>query len=175
MQNNERFLLDSDVLIAAKNLHYNPKYCVAFWEWILSAHQFGKIHSIDKVRDELQVGKEEDALHAWSQLPELSGFFVSSGPATAQWRKLAVWATQRTPEYLQAALDKFLDVKSADAWLIAYAATQSNVTVVTNEKAEPFSKKAIKLPDAAAALGVKTITLFELLQQHATGTFSFQM
>jgi hypothetical protein len=63
----------------------------------LQAHQFGKILSIDKVRDELQVGKQEDVLHAWSQLPELSEFFVPSSPATAQWSKLAVWATRRTP------------------------------------------------------------------------------
>ncbi|SOE65315.1 protein of unknown function [Burkholderia sp. OK233] len=175
MPSNERFLLDSDVLISAKNLHYSPKYCGAFWDWILQAHQVGKVLSIDKVRDELQVGKQEDLLHAWSQRPELSDFFVSSKPATAQWGKLAVWATTRTPTYLQAAQDKFLDVKSADAWLIAYASTQTDVTVVTNEKAEPASKRSIKLPDAANALGVKTMTLFELLHLHAHGTFSFQM
>jgi hypothetical protein len=175
MPSNERFLLDSDVLISAKNLHYNPKYCGAFWDWILQAHQVGKILSIDKVRDELQVGKEEDVLHAWSQRPELSDFFVSTKAATAQWGKLALWATTRTPTYLPAAQAKFLDVKSADAWLIAYASTQEDVTVVTNEKAEPFSKRSIKLPDAAAALGVKTTTLFELLYLHAQGTFTFSL
>jgi hypothetical protein len=175
MPSNERFLLDSDVLISAKNLHYNPKYCGAFWDWILLAHQVGKVLSIDKVRDELQVGKQEDLLHTWSQRSELADFFVPSKAATPKWRELAVWATGRKPTYLQAAQDKFLDVKSADAWLIGYAATQTNVIVVTNEKAEPASKKSIKLPDAAAALGVKTITLFELLQRHAHGTFLFQM
>jgi hypothetical protein len=175
MPSNERYLLDSDVLITAKNLHYNPRFCNAFWEWVLQAHHVGKLYSIDKVRDELQVGNKEDALHQWSLRPELSGFFIPSKAATGQWQKLAVWATTRTPSFLPAALAKFLDEKSADAWLIAYASTQSNVTIITNEKAEPASKRSVKLPDAAAALGVKTATLFEVLGLHARDTFKFEL
>lgn len=175
MPGSTRYILDSDVLISAKNLHYNPNYCEAFWDWILHAHQVGKVHSIDKVRDELQVGKPDDALRAWSQRPELSDFFVASSPATPQWTTLATWATTRRPAYLPAAVDKFLDVKSADAWLVAYASTQHGMTVVTNEKPEPLSRKSVKLPDAAAALGVRTTTLFELLQHHAHDTFTFRV
>ena len=41
-----------------------------------------------------------------------------------------------------------------------------------NEKSEPNSKKDIKLPDAALWLGVKTVKLFDLLQQYAGHNFA---
>jgi hypothetical protein len=174
MPSNKRYLLDSDVLIAAKNLHYNPGYCSAFWDWILHAYQVGKVLSIDKVRDELLAGKKEDVLYDWSERAEMSNFFASSRTAAPQWAKLAAWATGQNPPFLPAARTKFLDVRSADAWLIAYTSTSADAVVVTNERSEPASRRSIKLPDAAKALGVKTITLFELLRLHAHGTFSFR-
>lgn len=29
------YLLDADVFIAAKNLHYGLDFCPAFWEWLI--------------------------------------------------------------------------------------------------------------------------------------------
>jgi hypothetical protein len=74
----------------------------------------------------------------------------------------------------QAAKDKFLSARSADAWLVALASSEGDCVIVTNEVSAPQSKKDIKLPDAAAVAGVNTLPLFELLQQFAEGTFSFK-
>lgn len=50
------YLLDSNVFIQAKNLHYGFDFCPAFWDWIDSRHDDAVLFSIDRVRDELIGG-----------------------------------------------------------------------------------------------------------------------
>ena len=40
------YLLDTDVFIQAKNLHYGFDFCPAFWEWIEAEHATGTLFSI---------------------------------------------------------------------------------------------------------------------------------
>ncbi|CAE6856281.1 DUF4411 family protein [Paraburkholderia domus] len=174
MQSSARYLLDSDVLITAKNLHYNPNFCTNFWTWVGQGFQHGTVFSIDKVRDELLNGKTDDPLYEWASHFDQGGFFLNSLPSVAKWQQLANWAVSRVPAFQAAAQDKFLDVKSADAWLIAFAAHHPGYVIVTNEQSAPESRKAIKLPDAASAVGVVTMSLFDVLSRHAFGDFSFK-
>ena len=173
MASSVRYLLDSDVLITAKNLHYNPNFCGAFWKWVAKGHTDQRLFSIDRVRDELLTGKDDDVLHGWAQSASLDGFFLDSKKTAQKWQDLAQWAINKKPQFLPAAVTKFLDVKSADAWLIAYAASHPNFVIVTNEQPAPESKRSIKLPDAAAAVGVKTVSLFDVLGKHAKSDFVF--
>ena len=36
------YLLDADVFIRAKNLHYGFDFCPAFWEWLIAQAQAGE-------------------------------------------------------------------------------------------------------------------------------------
>jgi hypothetical protein len=45
-----RYLLDANVFIQAKNLHYGLDFCPAFWEWMIVQNGAGKLASIEKVR-----------------------------------------------------------------------------------------------------------------------------
>lgn len=146
---------------------------MAFWDWIDVGFKSGVFFSIDKVKDELSSG-QEDVLRQWSLRPDLKTFFLPTKAATGKWADIAKWAETKTPAYLPAAVAKFLNVKSADAWLIAYSAHQSNFEIVTNERAEPNSRKDIKLPDAAKAQGVNAINLSRLLKKHAHDNFTFR-
>ena len=172
MPSSTRYLIDSDVLISAKNLHYRPGFCEAFWGWIVDAHKAGLLFSIDKVKDELLAGNDDDPLYDWAQKPGLNGFFLASEPGAQKWKELSKWAVEGG--FIAAAIDKFLGAKSADAWLIAFAAAEGKFVIITNEVSAPQGKKAIKLPDAAAAVGVKTISLFEVLQLFAHRTFELK-
>lgn len=40
------YLLDANVFIAAKNLHYGLDFCPAFWEWLIERNQAGRVFSI---------------------------------------------------------------------------------------------------------------------------------
>ena len=33
-----RYLLDADVFIRAKNLHYGLDFCPAFWDWLIESN-----------------------------------------------------------------------------------------------------------------------------------------
>lgn len=53
------YLLDSNVFIQAKNLHYGFDFCPAFWDWLVEQNRADKVTSIEKVADELQAGDDE--------------------------------------------------------------------------------------------------------------------
>ena len=60
-------LVDSNVFIQAKNLHYGFDFCPAFWNWLVEQNRAGKVASIEKVADELQAGDDELAEWAAAQ------------------------------------------------------------------------------------------------------------
>lgn len=169
-----RYLLDSDTLIAAKNLHYRPDFCQGFWQWIEDGHLAGKIFSVDIVCRELLSGDNDDHLHVWSKETNADkpNFFLSTKGCISQWGKLTAWATSKG--FKQGAIDKFLNPTAADAWLIAYALENNgSYTIVTNEVSSPTSLRSIKLPDAARAFGVPVMSLYDLLSRHGPGNFNF--
>jgi hypothetical protein len=47
------YLLDANVFISAKNLHYGLDFCPAFWDWIIASNASGAVFSIEKVSDEV--------------------------------------------------------------------------------------------------------------------------
>lgn len=73
------YLLDSNVFIQAKNLHYGLDFCPAFWHWLDETHAVGTVCSIDSVRTELIAGNDD--LSAWVQ-QRPSSFFIPPSAAT---------------------------------------------------------------------------------------------
>jgi hypothetical protein len=47
------YLLDANVFIQAKNLHYGFDFCPAFWEWLVRKNLAKQVFSIDKVAVEI--------------------------------------------------------------------------------------------------------------------------
>ena len=47
------YLLDANVFLQAKNLHYGFDFCPAFWDWLAQANAQGRVFSIEKVKAEL--------------------------------------------------------------------------------------------------------------------------
>ena len=44
-----RYLLDTNIFIQARNLHYGFDFCPAFWEWLIAQNAADVVASIDKV------------------------------------------------------------------------------------------------------------------------------
>ena len=62
--------------------------------------------------------------------------------------------------------DEFARSTTADAFLIAMAATDpQNVKIVTYETSEPARRNKVKIPDAAASVGVQCVTLVEMMNE----------
>lgn len=150
------YLLDSDVFIQAKNLHYGFDFCPAFWDWIDSQHRTGAVLSIEKVRDEL-IGGGDD-LAAWAQQRGDNFFLKPDADVLPSLRTVSAWANGAG--YEPAAVNIFL--QAADYYLVAHAHAHNHVAV-THERPSPSTKK-IKIPDACIGVGVKCMTPFEMLR-----------
>ena len=64
------YLLDANVFIQAKNLHYGFDFCPAFWDWLITNNTAKQVFSIEKVGDEINAGADELANWAANRGPE---------------------------------------------------------------------------------------------------------
>jgi len=151
------YLLDANVFILAKNLHYGFDFCPAFWDWIIAGNGAGTVFSIEKVGDEVQAVKDD--LSEWAAARG-DGFFLrpdaSVFPALAA---VSTWASSQS--YTPAAVSTFLQV--ADYYLVAQAQA-GGYTVVTHEVPSASTRK-IKIPDACIGLGIKCMSPYEMLRR----------
>lgn len=150
------YLLDANVFIQAKNLHYGFDFCPGFWEWLALANEQGRVFSIERIANELESG--DDDLSVWA-VERGDGFFLKPDakilPALAA---VSQWAIGQS--YAPAAVNTFLQV--ADYYLVAHALAHGH-TVVTHEIAANSINK-VKIPNACIGLGVPCVTPFEMLR-----------
>jgi hypothetical protein len=150
------YLLDANVFIQAKNLHYGMDFCPAFWEWLVAGNGTKQVFSIEKVGDELEAGNDD--LSNWAK-QHGSGFFLKPDSALLPaLGTVSTWATSQG--YEPAAVSTFLQV--ADYYLVAHALAHGH-TVVTHEVASPSTKR-IKIPNACIGIGLKCMTPYEMLR-----------
>ena len=148
------YLLDANVFMSAKNLHYGLDFCPAFWDWLVHKGHTGSVSSIDKVADEIEAGQDE--LSDWARNHGL-GLFQRTPPALAlQFTQVSTWATGQ--QYTPAAINTFLP--AADFYLRAHALTGNHV-VVTHE-VPSNSPGRIKIPNACVSLGVRFMTPYQM-------------
>lgn len=150
------YLLDADVFIRAKNLHYGMDFCPAFWDWVKRAHGLGKVFSIEKVGDEIGAGADE--LSDWADQFGAEFFLRPDATTLPALQSVSQWAASNG--YEPVAINTFL--AAADYYLISQALAGSHV-VVTHEGPSD-SVRRIKIPNVCLGLGVKVISPFELLR-----------
>lgn len=150
------YILDANVFIQAKNLHYGFDFCPAFWDWIRHENTAGRLFSIEKVGTELSGGA--DALSDWAEARG-NRFFLRPDPLVLRsLGQVAQWANAEG--FPPSAVNVFL--QGADCYLVAHAHAQSHV-VVTHEKVEA-TRQRVKVPVACAAMGIRCMTPFEMLR-----------
>ncbi|ALG67302.1 DUF4411 family protein [Beggiatoa leptomitoformis] len=175
MGSTSKFLLDANVFIQAKNLHYCFDFCQVFWDWIIQAHQAGIVFSIDKVKQELENGKEDDPVRQWIDDERLSKFFLADLNDTQVvnvYREIVNWISRDT-HYTELAKAEFLRADIADASLIAVAMTH-NYTIVTHERSDPNAKRRVLIPDAAKEFRVECVLIYDLLSKYAAHSFQLK-
>lgn len=150
------YLLDANVFIQAKNLHYGLDFCPAFWEWLIASNASGLVSSIEKVGDEIEAGADELADWVSRRGP---GFFLKpESEILPAFGRVSAWASSQAFE--PAAVSTFLQV--ADYYLVAHALAHG-YTIVTHEIVSTSTKK-VKIPNACIGLGIKCVTPFEMLR-----------
>ena len=150
------YLLDANVFIQAKNLHYGLDFCPAFWQWLLDSNASGRVFSIDKVADEIAAGADE--LTDWANLTGRRLVRSTDASVAAQFGRVSTWVNHQ--QYEPAAINTFLQV--ADYYLVAHALAGGH-TVVTHE-VPANSTKRIKIPNVCAGLNLHFMTPYEMLR-----------
>jgi hypothetical protein len=151
------YLLDANVFIQAKNLHYGFDFCPAFWEWVLIEHGAGRCFSVESVQGELAAIADE--LSTWAAARDPS-FFLKVEPAMLpSLTAVSTWAS--TQAYEPTAVNTFL--QGADYYIVGQALALG-ATVVTHEVPSPSTKK-IKIPDVCVGMAVPCITPYEMLRR----------
>jgi len=150
------YLLDANVFIQAKNLHYGLDFCPAFWDWLIERNAAGEVFSIERVGDEIAAGGDD--LAVWAANRGTDFFLKPDAAILPALGSVSTWATGQ--RYEPAAVSTFLQV--ADFYLVAHALAHRH-TVVTHEVASSSTKR-IKGPDVCISLGTKCMTPFEMLR-----------
>ncbi|WP_295699134.1 DUF4411 family protein [Lapillicoccus sp.] len=151
------YLIDSDVLIDAKNHHYGFDLVPGFWDWLAQAHVDGRVFTVAQVVDEILAGGDE--LSEWMDAQPNSFKLQPQASDAPSLQRVAEWAV--SAPYRQGAADTFL--ATGDYFLVSQARSLG-YTVVTREKPAPQSEKRIKIPDACNAVGVPWTSLFDMLK-----------
>lgn len=151
------YLLDSDVFIDAKNRHYGFDIVPAFWDWLVQAHESGRVFTVERCSQEVIAGGDELADWMKARLPSFA--LKPSGDDQAALQTVSQWAS--SAGFRPGAAAQFLG--AGDYFLVSQALSLG-YTVVTQEEPAPLSQKRIKIPDACKAVGVPWMSPFRMLR-----------
>lgn len=154
-----KFLLDSNVLIAAHRAYYAFDLCPGFWESVKTGHAAGKIFSTSRVLAELRRGADRIVDWVAAELPD--EFFLDDSAANviAEYAPMMQWV--QSGNYLPAAKTKF--ASDADGWLVAAAKAEDHI-LVTHEVVQSEARARIPMPNVCDHFGVPYCNTFEMLR-----------
>ena len=156
------YVLDTSVLTQAARSYYAFDIVPTFWDIMKQCAQNGHVISIDKVKDEIEEGK--DQLKDWANGDFHFAFASTDDPnVLAAYAQVIQWAMSQQ-QYTDAAKAEFARAKNADAWVVAYAMAKGCV-VVTQEESAPNSRAKIKIPDVCRAMQVPCVNTFQMMRE----------
>ncbi len=148
------YLFDTNIFIESKK-NLPMDVWPTFWTKMVTLINSGVVHSIDKVKEEIERGNDE--LTQWIRVNAPRGFFLTQDLAVLT--KLAetnTWAQNNPVHFTDAAIINYANV--ADSYLVATAAAK-NMILVTYEKSNPQRRNRVMIPDACDAIGARCCDL----------------
>ncbi|BCW92316.1 MAG: twitching motility protein PilT [Thermoanaerobaculum sp.] len=156
------YVLDSDVFMTAARSYYAFDLVPKFWDALVQEARNGRLLSIDRVKHEIDRGK--DKLKDWANNDFHTWFVSTSSPAILDaYRRIMQWGLNHN-QFTGGAKHEFAKADNADPWLVAYAVAERCV-VVTNEKFDAKIRRSIKIPNVCQAFNVQYVDLFEMLRR----------
>ncbi len=160
MNAGRRFVLDANVLMQARRSYYAFDICPGFWNALLQQHRSERVSSIDKIKNEIDAGRDD--LKDWANETAPSSFFKGTADKKVSdaFRDMVNWV-QGEELFLPEAKAKFAAV--ADGWLVAFAKVNGAI-LVTGEVYAPECKTEVKIPNVCVEFGVKYVDTYEMLR-----------
>ena len=156
----KKFLLDANVFIEAKRRYYAFSLCPGFWDCLVWHYGKGRIQSIDRVLDELSVGRDDLTQWVSSKMPKDCFASTDDADVIQSYAEIISWAQNQHPFRAEA---KSEFASKADAWLIAYAKAK-HYELVTHEVFAPDAHKKVPAPNVCKAFDIPYTDTFEMLK-----------
>lgn len=154
------YLFDTNIFVESKK-NLPMDVWPTFWTKMAELINSGNIHSIDKVKDEIDKGGDE--LTDWIHNNAPRGFFLTQDiTVMTKLAETITWAQNCTVRFSQSAIFDYTNV--ADSYLVATAAAR-NMVLVTYEKSNPQRRNRVMIPDACYAIGVRSCDLNTALRE----------
>ncbi len=144
------YLLDTNVLITAKNLYYGIDFCPEFWNWIEAKATDGAVGSVSKVKDELAD---------WIRTLPPEFFLQPLQSDVDAFQRISSWVAGGS--YDQAAVAQFLQI--ADYYLCAQALGGGHTVVTLETPAD--GRRRVKIPSVCLAMIIPYINTFDMLRR----------
>jgi len=156
------YLIDTNILITAKNSYYPFDFCSGFWAFVQDKLASNDINLTSSVRREILAHDDEIASWVLHLNPTVLDDTAAQIQAIFSGIANDVMQGRISQSFSQSEKGRFLS--GADPLLIA-TAKHLNYTIVTNEKAVPPNSSKIKIPNVCDYYGVRYITPFEMLRR----------
>ncbi len=155
------YVLDSNVFMEAARRYYAFDLVPPFWKALISLATNGLVISLDRVKAEIDRGKDE--LKEWAN-KDFHQWFVSTDQTdiTSAYGRIMVWAANEK-QFTNAAKAEVAKTDKADPWVVAYAIANSCI-VVTHEQFDPNIKSDIPIPNVCKAFNVQYVDTFQMLR-----------
>lgn len=154
------YLFDTNIFVESKK-NLPMDIWPTFWGKMIELIRSGNIHSIDKVKEEIDKGGDE--LTEWIHRNAPRGFFLKQDLSVmTKMAETIAWAKNNPIDFSQSAISDYVNV--ADSYLVATAAAK-NMVLVTYEKSNPQRRNRVMIPDACKAIGVRSCDLNTALRE----------
>lgn len=153
------YVVDANVFMQAANSYYAFDIVPKFWDWF-EGRLGSDLFTVVPVKDEILT--QSDDLADWLSKVDDPSWVLPVDDEATQLQMPVITKHCVDYGYRPAGISKFLS--GADPWVIA-CAREKGWTVVTQEIAQPETRKRVKIPDVCDNLGVKNILVFDMLRQ----------
>jgi len=154
------YILDANVFIEAKNRYYAFDLAPGFWDSLLNQWKAGRLHSIDRIKQELERGKDE--LATWAKSDFSNAFVASDGEAVIEcYGRIMQWVHAQI-QFTDPAKADF--ASGADGWLVAYSKVNKRV-LVTHEVLKLDKKSKVQIPNVCSEFDVPYVDTFVMLRE----------
>ncbi len=154
------YVIDTSVFVQAARVYYAFDLAPKFWDTLIDLGATGRICSIDRVKKELERGK--DMLAEWAGTHFSHAFKTTDDPEIVrQFSEIMIWVNEQGQFFNEA---KTGFAKGADGWLIAHALVYKQV-VVTQEVEAPYTRAKVPIPNVCKKFDVHCINTFEMLRE----------
>jgi hypothetical protein len=160
MSGSNRYVLDTNVFVEAKNRYYGFGVCPGFWNALVALHTRDRLCSVDKVQEELTDVGDELSVWAKDKVPKTFFKKTQDQAVVSAFQEQVAWVNSQA-QFKPEAKAQF--ASAADGWVIAFAKA-NGLIVVTHEEYAAAAQKSVPMPNLCLEFNVGYVDTFKMLE-----------